>query len=259
MQSPAPQLIWKGNALAQYLLQAKSHWICQWTHSFAAQSYTFTEVKWSLIRAKLPSVGTSFSWNSLVFLTPELNLVICLRYQMSRNLDKPKILLEGKLLSVGNEPTMRELQLNLCTIEETRTHWVPPTITQLCIFVWDVLSLFPWLTEIWHCQLKISKVACADQGEDVQLDRDWENIFPSTGTALENNPTFTMQKWSLKCFFSLFEIIIPTFRRKKSGQISMVIVLHMIQHSVSQQPMYLQKCCHPGKSNSVPKGESWMF
>lgn len=59
-----------------------------------------------------------------------------------------------------------------------------------------------------------------------------------------------MQKWSLKCFFSLFVIIIPALQRKKSGQIPVVIMLHMIQLSLSQQPMYLQKSCHPGKSNS---------
>lgn len=115
VQSSAPQLTSKGNVLAQYLLQAKSHWICQWTHSFAAHSYTFIEVKWSLIRAKLPSVGT-FSLGTVNFFLPLSQA--CLRYQITRNQDKPKTLLESKLLSGGNEPTMTELQHNLCTIEE---------------------------------------------------------------------------------------------------------------------------------------------
>lgn len=74
VQSPAPQLITKENALAQYLLQAQSYWICHGTHSCAAQSYIFSEVKWSLIRTQLPSVGTIFFLVQFIFSEPSLDI-----------------------------------------------------------------------------------------------------------------------------------------------------------------------------------------
>lgn len=162
MQNTAPQLITKGNALAQYLLQAKSHWMCQWTHSFDAQSYIFSEVKWSLIRAKLPSVGTFFPWNKLFFLTPEPSLDIQLRFQKSRNLDIPRSFCRVNSCLWATDPPWQDCSTICAPLKKPGpTATTHHTVVQLCP-EW-IASLFLWLTEIWHRQWKISKVACADQ------------------------------------------------------------------------------------------------
>lgn len=115
---------------------------------------------------------------------------------MSRNLDRPKILLQGKLLSVGNEPTMTGLKHSLYTIEETRTRCVPPPITQLCSFVQDEYHSpsssgglkYGTVTE------RSQKWPVLTKEGDVNRMETGIIFFSSTGTALENNPTFTMQK-----------------------------------------------------------------